>query len=69
MKKIIKAFFHNSDGDFVAPYAWITVLMILVVIAGVIKIFDLRQISDTFVLGLYGLVASWLVIYNQYKGK
>lgn len=68
MKKIIKAFFYNSEGKFQAPYAWITILMLLVVTAGIIKIFALKQISDIFVLGLYGLVAGWLVIYNKYKG-
>lgn len=62
---IIKKFFCNSKGNFIPPYFWITILMVLVICMVTMRIFQLGNFSDTLILGVLGLVVGWCAVYNK----
>lgn len=67
MKKILKAFFFNSEGDFMPTYFWVTVLMTLVVTMIIMRLCSRANLSDMLILGVLGFVVGWCAVYNSGK--
>lgn len=63
MKKEIRTFFYRGK-DFQPPYFWITILMILVITAFIMKLTGATNLSDSFIISIVGFVATWIGLYN-----
>ena len=61
--RIIKSFFFSGD-KFQPVYFWITLLMILIITAFIMRLCGIVYIDNALLLGLCGFVSAWVVMYN-----
>jgi hypothetical protein len=72
IKNFIKQFFY-SNGKPSPPYVWITLACGYVMFSCSYYIWFIiknnQNVSETFIISLFGFIAGWLVIYNVTKKK
>lgn len=69
MKKIIKAFFYNSDGKFKVVFFWSTLFLLIFATAAIVSLIHPER-NYTGLLGtLAGLSTGLIAVYNQGKNR
>lgn len=66
MKKFFKSFLY-SGNDPQPVYAYIGVLLCLVIAMMTMRLMERGDFSDTLILGVLGLVVTWAGVFNWYK--
>lgn len=70
LNEYMKSMFYSSDKPY-PVYAYIFILMSLVVTMVIMRIFQKGNFSDTLILGMCGFIATWagIVTAGQTLGK